>query len=201
MGGKMNNKRQGSTKTRRLTIIGMLGAISVVLSFTPIGFIPLGIANVTTMHIPVIIGAIIEGPFVGAMVGLIFGVSSMIKAITTPTPISFLFLNPLISVIPRILIGVLTYYFYIWIKKVIKGDKLQLMLSGAFGTLVNTTLVLGLAYIIYAQKIVEALSLSTGGAAAFLIGIAATNGVPEMIVAALITTASVMAVKKVYKQK
>lgn len=197
----MNNKRQGSTKTRRLTIIGMLGAISVVLSFTPIGFIPLGIANVTTMHIPVIIGAIIEGPFVGAMVGLIFGVSSMIKAITTPTPISFLFLNPLISVIPRILIGVLTYYFYIWIKKVIKGDKLQLMLSGAFGTLVNTTLVLGLAYIIYAQKIVEALSLSTGGAAAFLIGIAATNGVPEMIVAALITTASVMAVKKVYKQK
>lgn len=195
----MNIKRNGST--RRLTIIAMLGAVSIALSFTPLGFIPLGLASVTTMHIPVIIGAIIEGPYVGAMVGLIFGLSSMVKAIMAPTAISFIFLNPVISILPRILIGVLTYYFYIWIKKVIKSEKTQLMLAGAFGTLVNTTLVLGLAYVIYAQKIVESAGLSPGGAKAFLVGIAATNGVPEMIVAALITTATVVALRKVYKQK
>ncbi len=186
-------------KTRKLTIIGMLGAISVVLGFTPIGFIPLGVANVTTMHIPVIIGAIVEGPFVGAMVGLIFGISSLIKSFMTPTPISFIFLNPMISVVPRVLIGILTYYFFAIAKKLIKNEKMVLLLSGAFGTLVNTVFVLGTAYAIYAQKIVEALGLPDGGAFAFLMGIATTNGIPEMIVASLITAASVTALRKIIK--
>jgi len=186
-------------KTRKLTVVGMLGAISIVLGFTPIGFIPLGFANVTTMHIPVIIGAIMEGPFVGAMVGLIFGISSMVKSFMTPTPISFIFLNPLVSVLPRVLIGILTYYFFTMAKKLLKNEKTVLILSGAFGTLVNTVFVLGSAYALYAQKIVEALGLSDGGAFAFLIGIATTNGIPEMIVASLITVASVTALKKIIK--
>lgn len=186
-------------KTRKLTVVGMLGAISIVLGFTPIGFIPLGFANVTTMHIPVIIGAIVEGPFVGAMVGLIFGISSMVKSFMTPTPISFIFLNPLVSVLPRVLIGILTYYFFTMAKKLLKNEKTVLILSGAFGTLVNTVFVLGSAYALYAQKIVEALGLSDGGAFAFLIGIATTNGIPEMIVAAMITVASVTALKKIIK--
>ncbi|MGB5822969.1 MAG: ECF transporter S component [Proteocatella sp.] len=197
----METQRTGTTikKTRRMTIIGMLGAISVVLGFTPIGFIPLGVANVTTMHIPVIIGAIMEGPFVGAMVGLIFGISSMMKSFMTPTPISFIFLNPLVSVVPRILIGILTYYFFAIAKKLLKNEKTVLLLSGAFGTLVNTVFVLGSAYALYAQKMVEALGLPDGGAFAFVMGIATTNGIPEMIVAALITVASVTALKKIIK--
>lgn len=197
----METQRKISTvnKTRRITVIGMLGAVSVVLGFTPIGFIPLGVANVTTMHIPVIIGAIIEGPFVGAMVGLIFGLSSMMKSFLTPTPISFIFLNPIVSVLPRILIGILTYYFFSIAKHLIKNEKTVLLLSGAFGTLVNTVFVLGSAYVLYAQKMVEALGLPDGGAFAFVMGIATTNGIPEMIVAALITAASVTALKKIIK--
>ena len=146
-------------RTKKMTITGMLGAISVVLGFTPLGFIPIGLANVTTMHIPVIIGAIVEGPFVGAMVGLIFGISSLIKSFMTPTPISFIFMNPLVSVVPRVLIGILTYYFYTAMKKVVRNEKTVLLMSGAFGTLVNTVLVLGTAYLLYAQRTVEAMSL------------------------------------------
>lgn len=187
------------SKTRRMTVIGMLGAVSALLGFTPLGFIPLGIANVTTMHIPVIIGAIMEGPFVGAMVGLIFGLSSLAKSFMTPTPISFIFMNPLVSIVPRIMIGILTYYFFVSAKKIIKNEKVVLLLSGAFGTLVNTVLVLGSAYIIYAQKIVSAMGLPDGGAGAFLIGIATANGVPEMCVAAMVTAASVAALRKIIK--
>lgn len=186
-------------KTRRMTIIGMLGAISALLGFTPLGFIPLGPFNVTTMHIPVIIGAIVEGPFVGAMVGLIFGVSSLIKSFMTPTPISFIFMNPMVSIIPRIMIGVLTYYFFVSASKLIKNEKTVLLLSGAFGTMVNTVLVLGSAYILYAQKIVSSMGLPDGGAGAFLLGIATANGVPEMCVAALVTAASVTALRKIIK--
>lgn len=186
-------------KTRRMTIIGMLGAISAMLGFTPLGFIPLGVANVTTMHIPVIIGAIMEGPFVGAMVGLIFGVSSLAKSFMTPTPLSFMFMNPMVSILPRIMIGIATYYFFTAARKLIKNEKAVLLLSGAFGTMVNTVLVLGSAYIIYAQRIVEAMGLPEGGAGAFLLGIATANGIPEMCVAALVTAASVAALRKIIK--
>ena len=57
-------------KLRKLVVSSMLGAITVVLGLTPLGLIPLGIINATTMHIPVIVGAILEGPVVGASIGL-----------------------------------------------------------------------------------------------------------------------------------
>ena len=97
---------------RRLTIIGILGAITAILGSTPIGFIPIGPTRATIMHIPVIIGAIMEGPIVGGFVGLIFGLFSIFQAVTAPTPVSFAFINPLVSVLPRILIGVISYYAY-----------------------------------------------------------------------------------------
>lgn len=108
----MNKNGKKSFSTRKLAIIGMLGGISAILGLTPIGFIPVGPANATIMHIPVIIGAIIEGPVVGALVGLIFGIFSIIRAITAPTVLSPLFYNPLVSVLPRVLIGITAYYSY-----------------------------------------------------------------------------------------
>ena len=106
---------------RKMTIIGVLGAISVVLGMTPLGFIPVGPTRATIMHIPVIIGAIMEGPIVGGIVGLIFGLFSIFQAITNPTPVSFVFLNPIVSVLPRILIGITTHYVYDGLKKL--GNK------------------------------------------------------------------------------
>lgn len=106
---------------RKMTVIGVLGAISVVLGMTPLGFIPVGPTRATIMHIPVIIGAIMEGPIVGGMIGLIFGLFSIFQAITNPTPVSFVFYNPIVSVLPRVLIGITTYYAYKGLKKL--GNK------------------------------------------------------------------------------
>lgn len=105
--------KKKTISSRKLVTSAMLGAITIVLSLTPLGLIPLGFINATTMHIPVIIGAIAEGPVVGALVGLIFGVSSLLNALLrNPSPVSFVFYNPLISVLPRILIGITSYYAY-----------------------------------------------------------------------------------------
>lgn len=191
----MKKREQRTAKTRKLAVVGLLGAITVVLSLTPLGYLPLGIFNVTTMHIPVIIAAIIEGPIVGALVGLIFGVTSFIQHITAPKPISFIFWNPLVSIVPRILIGVLSYYFFATMKKLLpQKKKITYMLTGAFGTFVNTFFVLGTAYVLYAQKLVETFQLKVG-AGAFLVGIAVNNGIPEMIVSAFITVAVVSALR------
>ena len=102
--------------TRRLVIVAMLGAITVVLGLTPLGFVPIGPLSATTMHIPVIIGALLEGPVVGGLVGLIFGLSSLFNAITRPSAISFVFYNPLISIVPRVLIGVIAGYLFKFLK-------------------------------------------------------------------------------------
>lgn len=174
----------------------MLGAVTIALSLTPLGFIPIGVFNVTTIHIPVIIAAILEGPIVGGAVGLIFGVTSLIKNLVSPTPISFIFWNPLISVLPRILIGLLSYYFYFTISKFFKKEAISYFLTGIFGTFVNTFFVLGGAYALYAQALVEKLELPSG-AGAFLLGIATANGVPEMLISALITVSVVSATKKI----
>lgn len=110
-------KKKKGFNVRKMAIVGVLGAISAVLGMTPLGFIPVGPTRATIMHIPVIIGAIMEGPVVGAFVGLIFGVFSIFQAITNPTPVSVVFLNPLVSVLPRILIGIVTYYVYNSLKR------------------------------------------------------------------------------------
>lgn len=113
--------RKGLT-TRNMTVIALLGALTAVLGMTPLGFIPIGPTRATIMHIPVIVGSIVYGPVVGGFVGLIFGGSSLINALVNMTPVSFVFLNPLVSIVPRVLIGIGTYYAYETVKK-IGGDK------------------------------------------------------------------------------
>jgi len=128
-----------------LTIIGILGAITAVMGSTPLGFIPIGPTRATIMHIPVIIGAIMEGPIVGGFVGLIFGLFSIFQAITAPTPVSFVFLNPLVSVLPRIFIGIISYYAYKGLRTI--GNK------GIKGLLyiIWTGIIIYLSYGIYAN--------------------------------------------------
>jgi uncharacterized membrane protein len=101
-----------SLNVRKMAIVGILGSISIILGLTPLGFIPVGPTRATIMHIPVIIGAILEGPVVGGIVGLIFGLFSVFQAVTNPTPVSFVFLNPLVSIVPRVLIGITSFYVY-----------------------------------------------------------------------------------------
>jgi len=186
-----------SFTVRHMAVTGMLGAISVVLGMTPLGFIPVGPTNATIMHIPVIIGAIVEGPIVGMLVGLIFGIFSLIRSITAPTPISFVFWNPLVSILPRILIGLASYYIYKFFSKTTKNEAVSIGITGALGTLVNTLGVLGMVYALYAEKFVSALGLSGQNAFKVISGIGITNGLPEMFVAMLIATAAVKAIKKV----
>lgn len=146
----MNKK---SISSRKLVTAAMLGAIIIVLSLTPLGLIPLGFINATTMHIPVIIGAIAEGPVVGALVGLIFGVSSLLNALLrNPSPVSFVFYNPLISVLPRVLIGITSYYAYKACQNI--GDKKLKNLSKILWIAIS----IGLIYLLY-KNISEGKSL------------------------------------------
>lgn len=193
-----NASAQRRLNVRKMTVIGVLSAISIMMSMLPfIGYIPIGPTRATIMHIPVIIGAIIEGPVVGATIGLIFGLTSLWNAMTQPTITSIFFLNPLVSILPRVLIGVVAYYVYQGIYKISKKVYAAGFMAGLIGSLANTVGVLGMIYVLYADKYMERIGQAGADAGKWLFTLAATNGVPEALVAALIVSAvSVSLIRK-----
>lgn len=170
---------EGGLNVRRIVISGVLGAIAIFLGATRLGFIPVPTAagNATIMHVPAIVGGVMEGWLVGGIIGTIFGLFSFLQA-TTP-----LFKDPLVAILPRIFIGITSYFVYAALKRA--NEYVALIVAGVVGTFTNTFLVLGMA--------VLRGYLSAGVAA----GIAVTHGIPEAIVAAIIVVAVVTAWKRI----
>jgi uncharacterized membrane protein len=176
--------------TRRLVITAMLIAVSIVLSLplgigplTSLGFITLGPAiAVTFMHVPAIIGAVLEGPVVGAIVGLAFGVFSLFLAGQQPagSP-NAIFLDPAISVLPRIFIGPVAWLVYHALKNA--NATTALVGAGVAGTLTNTILVIG------------AIALRLGVPFFATLATVALNVFIELIVAAVLVVAIVSALR------
>ncbi|WP_129721499.1 ECF transporter S component [Xylanivirga thermophila] len=199
--------------TRRLVVIGMLAAISIVLGATPLGFIalPFSPTKATIMHIPVIIGSIMEGPVVGLFIGLVFGGFSMYQAVAMPTsPAQFVFLDPIVAILPRLCIAITSYYTYVGIKRLFKdrdsskGAKGSHMLASAFagavGTVTNTAGVLSAIYLRHGVEYAGKIGIPAAGLGKFLIGIAVTHGIPEIVVAIVIVSAVTGALQKIYNK-
>jgi uncharacterized membrane protein len=182
---------------RQLTVVGILASISMMLGLTGYGFIPLPMAKATIMHIPVIIGAILEGPLVGVAVGLIFGLFSIFQNMTTPNALSFAFLNPLVSVLPRVLIGVTAYYSYRLFARA--NDVIGIGVGAAVGSLTNTIGVLGMIYLVYAADFAAARGINPDAVLKVIYTIALINGLPEAIISILISIPVILAVKKARK--
>lgn len=130
-------------RTRKIVITGVLSAISIFLGVTRLGFIPwITGASLTIMQVPVIIGAVLEGPIVGLVVGLIFGIFSLIQAAVAPTgPTDVWFTNPLLSILPRLFIGPVSWLIFRSLKR---WKVPALIAAGIGGSLTNTILVLGM---------------------------------------------------------
>lgn len=198
MENKLKNRR---LSIRQMTMIGMLSAISIFLGITGLGFIPLPTMRATIMHVPVIIGAIIEGPVVGALVGLVFGLFSMYQNFTAPGPTSFIFWNPIIAIIPRVLVGIVAYYVYRALCRKIKKESISIAIASLLASFTNTAGVLSLAYLFYLEKYSAALGINPDTAAVAIAGIGITNGIPEAIVSSVICVPVIIAISKIKKSR
>ena len=184
--------------TTKLTLLGMLGAITMILGLTPLGFIPIPPLGATLTHIPTIIAGIMGGPVVGAIMGLLFGLTSIYSAITQPVALSPLFYNPLVSVLPRICVGLVAAWSYALFTRILASDKSRLrsgsavFASAVCGTLTNTVLVLGLIYVLYAARFAEAVGVPEAAVLGTLGGIAGMQGIPEALIAAVVAVPVVM---------
>lgn len=167
-------------RTRKIVITGIMGAIAIFLGLTRWGFIPwVGGVSLTIMHVPVIIGAILEGPVVGVAIGLIFGIFSMIQAAVAPNaPADTWFTNPLLSILPRLFIGPVAWLVWKALRRI---PVVGLIVAGVVGSLTNTVLVLGMIGVLGFLPF------------AALGPIAVANGLPEAGVSALIVVVVVAA--------
>lgn len=178
--------------TRKIAIAGTLGALTVFLGITHLGLIPwFSGAAITILQVPVIIGAIIEGPIVGMAIGAIFGISSLIQAAIAPTgPLDPLFVNPLVSVLPRICIGLITWLVYGGLKLLFSKSKkiprfIPTAIASFVGSLSNTVLVL---LVLVATGAIEWV---------LFVGILVSNGLLEAAASTIIATAVVVAWQKI----
>jgi uncharacterized membrane protein len=132
--------RSSGLGTRQVVVAGVVGGVALFLGATRLGLIPVPIpliGNATIMHIPAIVGGVLEGPVVGLLAGLIFGIFSFLYA---ESPV---FANPLVAILPRLLIGVVAWAVFVGLRRF--SVDLASVAAGLLGSLANTVGVLGLA--------------------------------------------------------
>jgi uncharacterized membrane protein len=191
-------------KTKSLTYLALFMAIEAVLVMVPfLGFIPIGPLRATTLHIPVIIAAIVLGTKEGCLVGLIFGLFSLFNNTINPTVTSFAFspfisgniLSAVIAIVPRVLIGFVSGEVYRLMKN--RFPTAGMFVSSFLGALTNTALVLGGIYLLFGQAYAKALGRSFASLAPYFISVISTQSLLEAVVGAIIAVAVSKALLKV----
>ena len=194
----MNRKKMD---TRYMATLAMFCGILLVMGATGIGFIPLPVIKATTMHIPVILGAILLGPAAGAVLGGVFGLCSIWANTTSPGLLAFAF-SPFMTTegLPgvlkslwialgcRILLGVIAGWLWRGLKKVLKQDYLALPVTAAVSTICHTILVMGSIYLLLAQQYAQAKNVAITAVFGLVMGTVTASGIPEAIIAEVLVT-------------
>ena len=188
--------------TKWMVSVALMAAIVIVLANTPLGMIQLPIIKATTVHIPVILGAILLGPAAGAILGAVFGICSLVSNTMAPTLLSFAF-SPFLSTtgIPgalkaiwisvgcRILIGVVAGWLWVFFTKIKLNQFIALPIVGFVGSMVNTVTVMGSIYFLFAQQYAEAKEVALTAVFGLVMGTVTASGIPEAIAAAILVLA------------
>lgn len=186
---------------RWLVLLALFAAIEIFLNVTGIGLIPLPLIKASTLHIPVIIGAVLLGPLAGGILGGVFGLCSIWSNTTAPGLLSFAFTPALATSLPgavktiwialgcRILIGVVAGWLWIALKKAKVNDLVALPVVGVAGALTNTGLVMTSIYLLLSPEFAAAKNIAMEAVMGAVMAIVAANGVPEAIAAAVLVTA------------
>ena len=193
--------RKRDNSTHRLVALAMMAAIVVLLANTPLGLIHLPVIKATTVHIPVILGAILLGPVAGCVLGGVFGVCSLISNTIAPTLTSFAF-SPFyadgalgavkalwISVGCRVLIGLISGWLWILLKKVKLPDMAALPIVGFVGSMTNTVAVMGSIYFLLAEQYAQARNVAVSAVYGLIMGVVTGAGLMEALAALVLVTA------------
>lgn len=192
-------KRARRRKNLALAQNAILTALIVLMAFTPIGYLQLGVVKMTFIMVPVAVGAITLGEKSGAFLGLVFGITSFVQCFGLDAfGTTLLGINPvytfIMCLVPRILMGYLCGVIYKLIAR--KKRKLALVIASFFAPVLNTVFFMGLLMLFFGNS--EYIMGIRGGAdlLPFLVAFVGLNGVMEILTTTVIAPPVASVIKK-----
>jgi uncharacterized membrane protein len=197
----------GGTKTgiRKFVTASVFTGVIFLLAFSPFGFINLVVIKGTVIHIPVIVGSLTLGPYWGAFLGAMFGVSSLIINSVAPSLLSFAF-SPLIPLpgasggslwaivvcfVPRILVGVTPWHADRLFRRFFPFKEKRLLstfAAGVVGSATNTLLVMHIIYFVFRDSYATVRNVASEAVYGLVLGVVMINGIPEAVLAGVLTS-------------
>lgn len=174
-------------KTLTMVQIAILIAVLLVMSFTPLGYLRIGVLAISLLTIPVVIGAMLIGPEAGALLGLIFGLTSFAQCFGADAfGTTLLNLNPFgaffMCVPTRMLMGYLAGVIFKGVHRVDRTRTVSYFVGGLAGAVLNTVFFMG-ALLVFFWNTPYIQEMSGGkGIWAFLLVMVGVNGVVEALV-------------------
>ncbi len=187
-------------KVRDITMNAMFIAITLILARVPgLGMINIGFVSITIMHIPVIIAGLVLGAKAALINATAFGVAAMFIAATRPVGVfDVLFVNPLVSVLPRIIFGLSIVVVAGLMKRLTKNFVVVASVTSIVATLVHTVAVLLAMYIAATGSASPEILAAAPTSALVLIGsVLLSNGIFEIIASVVIAVPTSVALNKV----
>ena len=192
-------KRARKRKTLFLAQNAILTALIVLMAFTPIGYLQIGVVKMTFIMIPVAVGAITLGEKSGAFLGLVFGITSFIQCFGLDLFGTTLFgINPIYTfimcIVPRVLMGYLCGVIYKLVAR--KKKKFALVFASFLAPVLNTTFFMSLLLLFFGES--DYIMGIRNGAELlpFLVAFVGLNGVMEIVTTTVIGLPVASAVKK-----
>ena len=178
---------QNANKVHKMTLTAVLVAIILVMSLTPLGYLRVGPVAITFLTIPVVIGAILLGPWYGGFLGAVFGATSFATCFgADPMGVALLSINPAATfftcMVPRILIGVVTGLLFRALCRSRCNNALALILTTLVGCLTNTVLFVGAVIAFFQSSYFGGASLGS-----IIVMFFTANAVLEVIVCGLVS--------------
>ena len=182
---------------RAMTQLALLTAITLVLAYTPIGYLPLGPFNVSFLAVPVCIGAVVMGPGVGAFLGLVFGLTSFGNALSggSAMGVALLSVSPagyfVQSVVGRVLMGLCVGLIFRALSRLTGRSLASYVTAAVCAPLLNTVFYMGLMCLIfYNCAYVQNLVATTGAAnpILFVLAVVGVQGLIEIMVCGVVGT-------------
>ena len=183
-------------RSRSTTLLGLLTAILMVLSMTPLGYLNIGPLAISFNMIPVAVGAAALGPMGGAVLGAVFGMTSFLQCLgiggSSAMGVILFHINPFLAFVqrfvPRLVTGFLVGYVYRGMRKFFKAG----IAGGAAGfcaALLNTVLFMGALVLLFGNTQYLTDLMAGRNVIVFICTFVGVNAVLEMIAATAVTGA------------
>lgn len=190
--------------TKQLTVLGLMIAVLVLMSYTPLGYLNIGPLAITFNMIPVAIAAIACGPLGGAVLGAVFGLTSFGQCIgiggVSAMGATLFSISPVLAFIqrfvPRFLDGWLLGYLFRWLRKATKNTTLAGYITGFLSAFLNTVFFMVALVVLFGNTDYVKNLIGGRNIIVFICAFVGVNAICEMISATILTGVISVALKK-----